>query len=147
MFIRLLTPKDQEQLERLAQLAALRANRQREAEEEEISWSQAWGEADGDLGVGYDQHGLKGACWVRKQGGAEDEWRLIMALDRSHRGQGIGGQMLEKLVEETDRAGIEKIGLVVRPENQAARKLYSRFGFKQVDTDAQGRIVMLRETS
>lgn len=147
MFIRLLNPEDQAQLERLSRIAAMRANRQREEEEEERSWSQQWGLRDGDLGVGYDQHGLKGACWIRKQSPESDQWNLIMALDRSHRGQGIGGQLLDKLLEEADRSGVQKISLVVRPENRAARKLYARAGFTEAGTDDQARIIMERETS
>jgi RimJ/RimL family protein N-acetyltransferase len=49
----------------------------------------------------------------------------------SHRRRGIGTSLLEAAVAWARRAGVQKLELHVFPWNEAAIKLYERFGFVQ----------------
>lgn len=57
---------------------------------------------------------------------------LGMALLEDYRGKGIGTALLEHLFNEAKRRGIKRLSLSVDPGNEAAVKLYQRFGFEEV---------------
>lgn len=62
----------------------------------------------------------------------EDEIRLIdIALMPEHRGQGIGGRLMEDLLDEGREAGLP-VRIHVERFNPALR-LYQRLGFEQVE--------------
>ena len=50
----------------------------------------------------------------------------------SWRRQGVGGRLLSELLELADDLGASVVTLEVRLSNDAARKLYQRFGFRPV---------------
>lgn len=52
-----------------------------------------------------------------------------IAVDETHRGRGIGTQLLEAVEEEARASGCCKVTLEVRADNPAAERLYRRFGF------------------
>lgn len=56
----------------------------------------------------------------------------------SHRGQGIGGQLLLALYDEAARRGYRTIRLDVVRENARARALYERHGFLATRTETLG---------
>jgi RimJ/RimL family protein N-acetyltransferase len=56
---------------------------------------------------------------------------LGLMVDAAHRRQGIGSALLEQAVEWVRGAGVEKIELHVFPHNEAAIRLYERFGFER----------------
>lgn len=56
---------------------------------------------------------------------------LGLMVDAVHRRQGIGSALLEQAVEWARGAGVEKIELHVFPHNEAAIRLYERFGFER----------------
>ncbi|MBI3245738.1 MAG: GNAT family N-acetyltransferase [Deltaproteobacteria bacterium] len=96
-----------------------------------------WGQP-GDLGViGYAVGTLHplGAAWLRVFIGEEKNCddiedgtpELAIAVLPSHTGQGIGAQLLERLLNAADSA-YPAIYLSVRATNPAKR-LYERFGF------------------
>lgn len=59
-----------------------------------------------------------------------DEVHIInMAVHPSWRGQGIGKKLLQCVLNDKDRFYLE-----VRVSNEAARRLYERFGFQVVGT-------------
>jgi len=57
---------------------------------------------------------------------------LGMALSQAYRGQGIGTALLKALFDELRKQGIPQVSLSVDPNNEAAVKLYRRFGFEVV---------------
>jgi ribosomal-protein-alanine N-acetyltransferase len=58
----------------------------------------------------------------------EGETHIInMAVDPKHRRQGIGGQLIEKVLNDRDIFFLE-----VRASNDVAQKLYEKYGFKNV---------------
>ena len=54
---------------------------------------------------------------------------LAIAVAASDRGRGIGRRLMEEAVAWSRAAGIEKLVLSVYPHNEAAIRLYERFGF------------------
>ena len=48
------------------------------------------------------------------------------------RGRGLGARLLDEVVAVSRRRGVEKLYLEVRDSNDAALRLYERFGFREV---------------
>lgn len=61
---------------------------------------------------------------------------LGMGVSPGWRGRGIGAALLAEAFRWAAWAGIEKVSLTVYPDNDAARRLYERFGFVE-----EGRLV------
>ncbi len=66
-------------------------------------------------------------------------WRLgpelkinNVAVCRSRRGTGAGKVLLDGILRRARELGCSEATLEVRPSNEAARRLYDRFGFRQV---------------
>ena len=55
-----------------------------------------------------------------------------VAVHPDYRGQGIGTKLFAKLIEEVKTSDVTAITLEVRPSNEAAIKLYEKFGLKSV---------------
>jgi ribosomal protein S18 acetylase RimI-like enzyme len=55
-------------------------------------------------------------------------------VDGALRGQGHGGAMLRATLERLRARGVKEVGLEVDPDNIAAVRLYTRFGFRVVTT-------------
>ncbi|HEX4204209.1 MAG TPA: GNAT family N-acetyltransferase [Ktedonobacteraceae bacterium] len=103
---------------------------------------QQWGR-ETDLGVlalhPHDQHPL-GAAWIRALREeqqmscliAEGTPELVIAVLPDSRGQGIGTQLLNHLLEAASQVYLAVV-LSVRKSNPA-RSLYERIGFEIVDT-------------
>ncbi len=79
-------------------------------------------------------------CWAENQliGYAiimvalEEAHLLNFAIARAWQGRGAGAKFLGFVVEESLRIGCEMLYLEVRPTNVIGRRLYERFGFKQL---------------
>ncbi|MFQ5537027.1 MAG: ribosomal protein S18-alanine N-acetyltransferase [Gemmatimonadota bacterium] len=54
-----------------------------------------------------------------------------IAVAPGHRGSGLGAALLEHMLEVARGRGAETVYLEVRVSNQAARRLYRRFGFEE----------------
>lgn len=52
-------------------------------------------------------------------------------VDKSFQGKGVGAKLLEALVEWADAEGIEELHVSTGWENEAARRLYEKFGFTE----------------
>lgn len=63
---------------------------------------------------------------------APDVPELGMALTSESRGKGVGAALLHRLLEGLRERGAKRVSLSVDPDNEAAMKLYRRFGFKEV---------------
>lgn len=57
---------------------------------------------------------------------------MALAVEKAYWNQGIGGMLIEKLIEYARQAGIEIIKLEVRSDNASAIHLYEKYGFKRV---------------
>ncbi|MGH2613907.1 MAG: GNAT family N-acetyltransferase [Thermomicrobiales bacterium] len=111
----------------------------------EISrYLDAWGRP-GDLGVvAYDETGRRlGAAWIRlfpaKTPGygfvAPDIPELSIGVFAKARGQGVGGALLDALLEIARRRGHRSVSLAVNRLNPA-RKLYECKGFRDAGLSA-----------
>jgi RimJ/RimL family protein N-acetyltransferase len=57
---------------------------------------------------------------------------LGMGLLKSHRGKGIGSQLLNRVIDHAKRIGLEKIELTVYTNNEPAIHLYKKCGFTEI---------------
>ena len=57
---------------------------------------------------------------------------LNIAVDPARRGQGLGGLLLDHVLQQTDKMGMNRGYLEVRAGNVPARRLYLRHGFVMI---------------
>jgi ribosomal protein S18 acetylase RimI-like enzyme len=74
--------------------------------------------------------GMMGAYRPKDVEGTAVIWGVH--VDRAQRGQGIGGKLMARLLDELRRAGIERVMLTVSREQAVAVGLYKKFGFAVV---------------
>jgi ribosomal-protein-alanine N-acetyltransferase len=55
-----------------------------------------------------------------------------LAVAADEQGAGLGGTLLQALLDEARRRGCPEVLLEVRADNEAARRLYERFGFERI---------------
>lgn len=55
---------------------------------------------------------------------------LALAVDRMHRGEGIGSALLHGVKDAMVRSGAYRLSLEVRADNGAAQEFYARNGFR-----------------
>ena len=101
---------------------------------------EGFGELPDDRAVvAVVENKVVGACWVR----TTDEYGHIdgqtpsfsISLYEQYRGQGIGGAMMRRMLEDLREAGYARASLSVQKENPALR-LYKRLGFRIVGDGA-----------
>lgn len=56
-----------------------------------------------------------------------------VSVSPHHQGKGIGGKLIEAMIEKAKSNGFQKVGLLVDIRNPAAKKLYLKMGFQFVD--------------
>ena len=62
-----------------------------------------------------------------------DEGELLnIAVSPAHRGNGIGGALLEDALDYADSHGVDTVFLEVRPTNKSAVSLYKKHGFEPI---------------
>lgn len=120
-------------------------------EPEIARYVSGWGR-EGDAGfVALNGAGREvGAAWMRIWRGGErgfgyldDETpELGMAVLPAHRGRGVGGRLLARLIESAGES-YAALSLSVSASNPA-RRLYERFGFVEVGSDGDS-LTMKRE--
>ena len=99
---------------------------------------EAFGERPGDLGlIAEVDEILAGAIWIRqftaqKPGYGfvrEDIPELSMAIHPDYQGQGLGNQLLKKMLELAQQVGCPGLSLSVDKENWA-NTWYRKYGFQ-----------------
>jgi RimJ/RimL family protein N-acetyltransferase len=67
-----------------------------------------------------------------------DSWYLgLLMLDSAYRGQGIGAAICEATFDWIARQGGRDLTLIVQEQNPAARRFWSRIGFRPIGDAAQ----------
>lgn len=88
-----------------------------------------------------------GAVWTRimnDYGHVDDETpSFAISLYREYRGQGIGTQMMRKMLALLKEQGFEKASLAVQKANYAV-KMYRSVGFETVDENEEEYIMVCR---
>ncbi|MDQ1482463.1 MAG: hypothetical protein QOF35_539 [Actinomycetota bacterium] len=108
----------------------------------------------GDQGVIAQDVQPIGAAWLRLFSqddpgfGFVDEQspELAMAVVPQWRGRGVGAALLREVTAQAAEAGVAGISLSVDLQNDAARLLYERFGFRPV-REGDGSLTMLLRLS
>jgi ribosomal protein S18 acetylase RimI-like enzyme len=80
-----------------------------------------------------------GYFWIRLFPEKNSAFGYDIYLDKAHRGQGIGRQVMKEGRELLLQHGIKKLEICVFDENTTARKLYESMGFKEIDFDLKKR--------
>ncbi|MFF2887314.1 GNAT family N-acetyltransferase [Paenibacillus sp. NPDC057967] len=62
----------------------------------------------------------------------DDVPEMGMAIVKKHRGNGLGKLLMEGLIDQLRTDGYDKLSLSVDPSNEAAVRLYNRYGFKEI---------------
>ncbi len=111
-----------------------------------------WGKRDGDVAVITLVDSIPaGAAWYRFytddnfiRGYVEETIpALVIAVHRDNRRQGIGGKMIEWLINHASMHNIQKISLMVSKDNHAIN-LYRKCGFLEY-ADKGDSLLMLRK--
>ncbi len=79
--------------------------------------------------VGYTYSGLEGNDWMALRGPAGVLHDIV--VDPSHRGQGIGRQLLEATAATLDERGAPQLVLWTAEGNSAAQALFASVGFRR----------------
>ena len=102
--------------------------------------------------IAFDNKTLIGAIWGRifksdnKGYGfvSEEIPEISMAILKNYRGNGIGTELIKRIITEYKNLNVEKISLSVSVQNKA-KKLYERFGFKKIGNEEIDNITMILE--
>jgi putative acetyltransferase len=74
----------------------------------------------GDIGVEREEHPV-----------TRHVATIGMMVAPEWRGRGVGTALMEAAIDWCRRSGVEKLELSVYPDNDAARALYAKFGFRE----------------
>ena len=62
----------------------------------------------------------------------DEAYVQTLGVAPKHQRKGLGAMLLQALLDDAKQRGLERVGLEVRVDNEAAIALYERFGFKRV---------------
>ena len=79
--------------------------------------------------VGYTYAGVEGTDYMALRGPAGVLYDIV--VDPAHRGQGIGGRLLEATLEALRAAGSPRVVLSTAERNESAQRLFARAGFRR----------------
>ena len=79
--------------------------------------------------VGYTYAGMEGHDWMALRGPAGALYDIV--VDPSHRGHGIGRQLLDASIAELKTRGAPRVVLSTAERNATAQHLFERTGFRR----------------
>lgn len=103
--------------------------------EQEAEWAAGMGRAPDDMVITCFLDGaVAGNCQISCRPGIKTSHRASLAISvlRDCWGLGIGSAMMEALVDTARRWGKEILELAYIAGNDRARRLYEKFGFREV---------------
>ncbi|UED84592.1 ribosomal protein S18-alanine N-acetyltransferase [Streptomyces profundus] len=77
-----------------------------------------------------DEVGLAGYAGLGVAGDTAEV--MSIAVTGAHQGTGLGARLLTRLIESAGAFGCREVMLEVRVDNEPAKRLYTRFGFRQI---------------
>lgn len=109
-------------------------------------YTDDFGTRKGDNCLVADLNGkVVGAVWTRimnDYGHVDDDTpSFAISLYKEYRGQGIGSQLMVKMLELLKRQGYKKVTLSVQKANYAV-KMYENVGFKTIDENSEEYVMM-----
>jgi ribosomal protein S18 acetylase RimI-like enzyme len=79
--------------------------------------------------LGYTFAGIEGHDYMALRGPAGALYDIV--VDPAHRGQGVGGMLLDATLAELRARGAPRVLLSTADRNQAAQRLFARAGFRR----------------
>jgi len=79
--------------------------------------------------VGYTYSGVEGYDYMALRGPAGVLYDIV--VDAAHRGQGIGGMLLDATLEALAAKGAPRVVLSTAEGNETAQRLFARAGFRR----------------
>lgn len=109
---------------------------------------EEFGRRRGDICFVSETDGkITGAVWVRimnDYGHVDDETpSFAISLLKEYRGQGIGTELMKRMLDELKASGYRQASLAVQKQNYAV-KMYKKVGFKIVDENEEEYIMVCR---
>ncbi len=156
VLLRPLTAADAEALVAFVAMATSAPGREQPPEElatQAHQWLEGWNGRE--LGIGCEDDGqLVGAAWARvvdrvlardpDTGAPLPE--LIIAVAEHWRGAGLGGQLIDALMQRAHTEGIAGLVLTVSERNPVAVRLYEQVGFRHAGHTPTGLRTMIWST-
>lgn len=111
----------------------------------------AWTESDG--GVICEASGeVVGGAWLRYFTSQAPGWGFVeekypevaIALEPGWTGRGIGGKLMNEVIELAKSQGAPGVSLLVETGNERAGKSYKKVGFTNLGDDGEGGYTMLK---
>ena len=119
---------------------------------EVYAYIKDFGKSKDDYCLVADFHGeIVGAVWVRILSGEpkgygnidEKTPEFAISLYKEYRNQGIGTQLMGKMIDYLRDSGYSQASLSVQKENYAY-KLYNNFGFEIIDENNEDYLMLLK---
>lgn len=109
---------------------------------------EEFGRRRGDICFVSETDGkITGAVWVRimnDYGHVDDETpSFAISLLKEYRGQGIGTELMKRMLDELKASGYKQASLAVQKQNYAV-KMYKKVGFMIVDENEEEYIMVCR---
>ncbi len=101
-------------------------------DEELMQLLELYGQPHGRLYVAYKDSRLAGCIALKKLDDATCEMKR-MYVKGQFTGQGIGGRLVEKIIDEARKAGYKSMVLDTVPVLKSAVKLYKKHGFHEIE--------------
>src|SRR5215213_8610440 len=79
--------------------------------------------------VGYAYAGVEGRDYMSLRGPAGVIYDIV--VDPAHRGQGVGGMLLDATLKALEARGAPQVVLSTAEQNRAAQRLFVRAGFRR----------------
>ena len=77
---------------------------------------------------------LCGYALAVRSSGEDHAWLLALGVFPEFQRQGCGWSLLDAAVQHARDVGASRMNLVVRPDNESARRLYEKYGFREGDS-------------
>jgi len=90
-------------------------------------------EGEGETG----KQAIFGVARLSKLRGRDEEARFTMLISDKYQGQGLGHELLTRIIQIGRDEKIKSIIALMSPENQAMKKLCRRVGFSSFEIDSQ----------
>ncbi|MFO7583971.1 MAG: bifunctional acetate--CoA ligase family protein/GNAT family N-acetyltransferase [Anaerolineales bacterium] len=82
-----------------------------------------------------------GVARLSKLRGENEEARFTMLVNDKFQGQGLGKELLKRLLDVAKSEKIKRVIAIISPENEAMQKLCRELGFSSIQTDSETEMV------
>jgi acetyltransferase len=87
------------------------------------------------------ENSIFGVARLSKFRGENEEARFTMLVNDKFQGQGLGKELLKRLLDVARTEKIKRVIAIISPENEAMQKLCRELGFSSMQTDAESGMI------